>query len=117
VRPQRRPSATVNLVQVADTIDHLGDLAGDSPRTKVAGAIFNPQAITERSGEGSAPIVRAAFFNVPGTYVLDADDLVEVLDRDGQVVETWQVVGGSAVWLNRTKIPVQLASRASTIGG
>lgn len=103
---------TVTLVQIttADP-DGLGDDTTTAVVTTVEGAQFDPERISERPGDDQAAVVLPAVFNVPGVFDVDADDMVlegEVAEEDLNDYDgpTWYVLGGAAVWLDRTKIPV-----------
>lgn len=100
MRNQRRTPLTVQLIQVTSTKDPLGNATETTSTTTVEGATFDPERTIERTGEDQVPIVQPAVFNLPGVYEINADDLVIHADT------TWQVVGGGAVWLDRTKVPV-----------
>lgn len=102
----------MTLVQVTtDDPDGLGDDTTTAVVTTVEGAQFDPERTLERAGDDQAAVILPAVFNVPGVFELDADDMVipgevteeDLADYDGEV---WYVVGGSAIWLDRTKIPV-----------
>jgi hypothetical protein len=118
VRTQRRPAVDVTLVHVTSTTA-MGDTDATATGTEVRGALFDPaQQILERVGDTQAAVVQPAVFNLPGIYSLDVDDLIQVrvdiaadqlLDIDDS---TWQVVGGSTVWLARTKVSVVQARRS-----
>lgn len=111
MRSQRRAPGTVQLIFVTTIKDNLGNETTSTEVVESDGAIFNPESILERTGNDQAPVVAPAFWNVPGAFVLDADDLViEGGDPDDVDATTWQVVGGSALWLDRTKIPVELVA-------
>lgn len=125
MRPQRRTPVSVILAHITTTTD-MGNETTTATGVLVAGAIFNPEAIAERSSTDQAAVLAPAFFDVPGVYDVDADDLVHVttleeLPTDPDELEellvtvtdqTWQVVGGGGVWLDRTKVPVQQARPA-----
>lgn len=100
MRSQRRSGRTVVLVAVVKTRSDVGDSTETETPTTVHGAIFEPERPLERTGDSRATVVRPAMWNLPGVHELDADDLV----KDGDV--TWQVLGGSTVWLDRTEVPV-----------
>lgn len=105
MRSQRRAPVTVQLVSVTRSGDNdLGDYTKATSYVEVEGAIFEPerafQRTSERAGETQAHVLQPAAFNVPGVYLLNADD--EVHEGD----DIWYVVGGSTIWLDRTNIPV-----------
>jgi hypothetical protein len=105
VRSQRRAPVTVILVHNTRTDDNgLGDFTQTPTPVTVDGAIFEPQTPLEHAGEDQAPVLAPAAWNVPGVHELGADDEVHVGEGDDLVV--WYIVGGSTVWLDRTRIPV-----------
>lgn len=124
MRIQRRSPVSVILVHITTTRD-MGNEDETATGTLVKGALFNPETISERPSPDQAAVFEPAFFDVPGVHDVDADDLVHVtelteLPTDPGELEqllktvtpsTWQVDGGGAVWLDRTKIPVVQARR------
>lgn len=106
MRTQRRTPVTVVLLTTTRTDDNgLGDYTEITTETTIEGCTFEPQQIVESVDPDQPAIVQPAFFNLPGVHDLDADDLLRV--GDGDDAETWQVVGGATVWLDRTKVPVK----------
>lgn len=103
MRAQRVTPRTVQLVRVTVEEDNHGDAVdGGAPQEPVTveGAQFYPERVVEQTGSRQAPVVEPAYWNLPGVHELDSDDQI----MDGDV--TWYVIGGSAVWLDRTKVPV-----------
>jgi hypothetical protein len=117
VRTQRRAPVDVTLVHVTSTTT-MGDTDATATGEEVKRALFDPaQQILERAGDTQAVVVQPAVFNLPGIHTLDVHDLIqEGIDLDPDHLldigdGTWQVVGGSAVFLDRTKVPVVQARR------
>lgn len=109
MRSQRRPPVTVTVVQLTTTVDKYGDGTSPDPvRTVVDGAIFEPEQMVERVGDDQAPVLRPAHWNLPGVFELDSDDRIEIGPEEAPT-DVWLVDGGSAVWLDRTKVPVKQA--------
>jgi hypothetical protein len=112
VRTQRRPPVDVTLVHVTSTTT-MGDTNESATGEEVKRALFEPaQQILERAGDTQVAVLQPAAFNLPGIYSLDVDELIQIgigIDPN-QLLEvtdgTWQVVGGSTVWRDRTKVPV-----------
>ncbi|HET6154357.1 MAG TPA: hypothetical protein VFE15_15540 [Marmoricola sp.] len=103
MRTQRRARVVVQLVRTNVVEDQFGNSA-ETPRNEtVHKCQFYPSPPAERSGDDSARILQTGFWDLPGDHPLLADDLIKA----GGV--TWQVVGGSTLWLDRTKVPVQQA--------
>jgi hypothetical protein len=124
VRTQRRPAVNVILVHITTTRD-MGNENQSATGILVKGAIFNPSAPLERPSPDQASVFQPAFFDVPGVFDVDADDLVHVtaleeLPADPEELDTllqtitsstWQVDGGASVWGDRTKVPVVQARK------
>lgn len=103
MRSQRRVGQTVQLVRVTVSEDELGNAEDPSTSsTEIDGAIFEPERALERTSADQAPVLQPAVWNLPGVYTVDADDQIVHGDT------TWFVIGGGEVWLDRTKVPVQL---------
>jgi hypothetical protein len=126
MRTQRRAPVRVRLTVSGVVLDELGDVddAASTPPvvTVVDGATFDPERIVEAPRSQGPQTVLPAVFNVPGAFQLGPDDVVEILapaDQDtvdGPVVlSTWDVEGGSALWRDRTKIPVTRAATEAAV--
>lgn len=100
MRQQRRASRTVTLRSVTTTRGDLGDSTTSNDDTEIDGAMYEPERVVESVNPDEAPVQLSAFFNLPGVFQIDSDDVI----IDGTT--TWYVNGEAQVWLDRTKVPV-----------
>lgn len=108
MRTQRRAGRTVTLRSVTTDSDDLGDSTTANDDTTILGAIYEPERVVESVDPNEAPVQLSAFFNLPGAYAIDADDVI--IDGD----TTWAVNGEAQVWLDRTKVPVTTTHSRTT---
>jgi hypothetical protein len=105
VRTQRRPPVTVRLVRANRTVDKYGNGSRDPKVCVVDNALFEPDEPVERASDDQVPVLEFGHWNIPGRHTLVANDSIKA------GADTWQVVGGGVIWLNRTKVRVQRARR------
>lgn len=95
---------TVVVEHVVTTEDDLGNSTTARTTQTVARCLFEPQQAVERTDPRSPGVVTPAKFYLPIPLQLDADDTIT---DEASVV--WQVIGGSAVWIDQTEVPVKRA--------